>query len=227
MMNSNRICPAVGSQYKDSAVGLVFMESAVELAMETSKVESAVRNQAEAKLNQLEHNKLVGTMTNQLQVLKSEKNQLSLFKRLRRVARWSCNEEDQQEAIVYQQLSRCEDMESAVMTSALMSSQSADSLFPDARGSDVQSQLQWIQSQRKDFQTQCLSTQTQEDKSIVVEEDSGEAIDKPDASNSSIQSRAYMNQLLLYIQSRATVSSRRKSRRKKRRSSEALHPVAR
>ncbi|KZV42455.1 purine permease 7 [Dorcoceras hygrometricum] len=56
MMNSRRICPVDGSQYKDSAVGLVFMESAAELAMETSKVESAVRNQAEAKLNQLEHN---------------------------------------------------------------------------------------------------------------------------------------------------------------------------
>ncbi|KZV56842.1 hypothetical protein F511_21407 [Dorcoceras hygrometricum] len=48
--------------------------------------------------------------------------------------------------------------------------------------------LQWIQSQRKDFQKQCLFTQTQEYKSIVVEEDSGEAIDEPDASNSSIQS---------------------------------------
>ncbi|KZV35416.1 hypothetical protein F511_30560 [Dorcoceras hygrometricum] len=48
--------------------------------------------------------------------------------------------------------------------------------------------LQLIQLQRKDFQTQCLSIQTQEDKSIVVEEDSGEANDEPDASNSSIQS---------------------------------------
>ncbi|KZV44299.1 hypothetical protein F511_17622 [Dorcoceras hygrometricum] len=45
MMNSRRICPVDGSQYKDSAVGLVFMESAAGLAMETSKVESAVRNQ--------------------------------------------------------------------------------------------------------------------------------------------------------------------------------------
>ncbi|KZV50417.1 hypothetical protein F511_34596 [Dorcoceras hygrometricum] len=63
MMNSRRICPADGSQYKDSAVGLVFMESAAGLAMETSKVESAVRNQAKAKLNQLEHNKSAGTMT--------------------------------------------------------------------------------------------------------------------------------------------------------------------
>ncbi|KZV45791.1 hypothetical protein F511_35694 [Dorcoceras hygrometricum] len=43
------------------------------------------------------------------------------------------------------------------------------------------------------------SNQTQEDQSIVVEEDSGEASVKPDASNSSIQSRAYMYQLLLYI----------------------------
>ncbi|KZV38429.1 hypothetical protein F511_41314 [Dorcoceras hygrometricum] len=55
MMKSRRICPADGSQYRDSAVGLVFMESAAGLAMETSKVESAVRNQATAKLNQLEH----------------------------------------------------------------------------------------------------------------------------------------------------------------------------
>ncbi|KZT76141.1 hypothetical protein F511_46834 [Dorcoceras hygrometricum] len=63
MLNSRRICPADGSQYKDSAVVLVFMESAAGLAMETSKVESAVRNQAEAKLNQLEHNEPAGTMT--------------------------------------------------------------------------------------------------------------------------------------------------------------------
>ncbi|KZV31517.1 hypothetical protein F511_07368 [Dorcoceras hygrometricum] len=56
-MNSRRICPADGSQYIDSAVGLVFMESAAGLALETSKVESAVRNQAKAKLNQLEHSR--------------------------------------------------------------------------------------------------------------------------------------------------------------------------
>ncbi|KZT76864.1 hypothetical protein F511_46111 [Dorcoceras hygrometricum] len=63
MMNSRRICPADGSQYKVSAFGLVFMESATGLAMETSKVESVVRNQAKAKLNQLEHSKPAGTMT--------------------------------------------------------------------------------------------------------------------------------------------------------------------
>ncbi|KZV58611.1 hypothetical protein F511_11259 [Dorcoceras hygrometricum] len=63
MMNSRRICPADGSQHKQSAVGLVFMESAARLAMETSKVESSVRNQVEAKLNQLEHSEPAGTMT--------------------------------------------------------------------------------------------------------------------------------------------------------------------
>ncbi|KZV39121.1 hypothetical protein F511_15348 [Dorcoceras hygrometricum] len=49
--------------YKQSAVGLVFMKSAAGLAMETSKVESAIRNQAEAKLNQLEHDETAETMT--------------------------------------------------------------------------------------------------------------------------------------------------------------------
>ncbi|KZV27013.1 low-temperature-induced cysteine protein-like [Dorcoceras hygrometricum] len=52
-----------------------------------------------------------------------------------------------------------------------------------------QSKLQWIQSQRKDIQTQ----------SIVVEEDSGEAFDEPDASNSSIQSkRLFESAVALY-----------------------------
>ncbi|KZV34141.1 hypothetical protein F511_19231 [Dorcoceras hygrometricum] len=66
MMNSSRICPAVGSQYKDSAVGLVFMETAAGLAMETSRVKSVVRNQAEAKLNQLEYNMESAVMTSAL-----------------------------------------------------------------------------------------------------------------------------------------------------------------
>ncbi|KZV29799.1 hypothetical protein F511_13878 [Dorcoceras hygrometricum] len=55
-------------------------------------------------------------------------------------------------------------------------------LFGDSDSKTISRKLQWIQSQSKDFQKQCLSIQTQEDKSIVVEEDSGEAIDKPDAS---------------------------------------------
>ncbi|KZV17617.1 hypothetical protein F511_23443 [Dorcoceras hygrometricum] len=61
---------------------------------------------------------------------------------------------------------------------------------------------------------------------------------QPDASNSSIQSRAYLNQLLLYIQSQATVDpvasfsviaiqSTWIPRRKKRRSSEAWQTDAR
>ncbi|KZV32680.1 hypothetical protein F511_34990 [Dorcoceras hygrometricum] len=62
-ISSSYICPAVGSQHYRSAVGLVFMGSAVELAMETSRVISAVRNQAKAKLNQLEHDEPAETMT--------------------------------------------------------------------------------------------------------------------------------------------------------------------
>ncbi|KZV26264.1 hypothetical protein F511_38855 [Dorcoceras hygrometricum] len=57
---------------------------------------------------------------------------------------------------------------------------------------------------------------------------------QPDASNSNIHSRAYLNQLLLYIQSQATVDSvasysiqSQRSRRKKRRSSEAWQTDAR
>ncbi|KZT76710.1 hypothetical protein F511_46264 [Dorcoceras hygrometricum] len=76
MMNSNRICPAVGSQYNDSAVGLVFMESAAGLSLETSKVESVVRNQARAKLNQLKHNKSAGTITTSCKRLREKMNQL-------------------------------------------------------------------------------------------------------------------------------------------------------
>ncbi|KZV51458.1 ABC transporter C family member 10-like [Dorcoceras hygrometricum] len=95
MMNSRRICPTDGSQYKQSAVGLVFMESAAGLAMETSKVESAVRNQAKAKLNQLEHS----------------------------------HEEKPADA---------QDMKSAVMTSALMSSQSAVSFQQMKRSENME-----------------------------------------------------------------------------------------
>ncbi|KZV07156.1 hypothetical protein F511_45363 [Dorcoceras hygrometricum] len=64
-------------QYKDSAVGLVFMESAVELAMETSRVKSVVRNQARAKLNQLEHDEpaeMITTSCNRYSRSKKKKN---------------------------------------------------------------------------------------------------------------------------------------------------------
>ncbi|KZV28169.1 THO complex subunit 7A-like [Dorcoceras hygrometricum] len=55
-----------------------------------------------------------------------------------------------------------------------------------------------------------------------------DAIDEPVASNSSIQSRVYLYQLLLYIQSQDTVSSRKKSRRKelKKKQTVATLPVA-
>ncbi|KZV25344.1 hypothetical protein F511_26262 [Dorcoceras hygrometricum] len=54
-ISSSYICPADGSQYKDSTVGLVFMESAAGLAMETSKVESAVRNSSQSAVEKNRH----------------------------------------------------------------------------------------------------------------------------------------------------------------------------
>ncbi|KZV25178.1 vesicle-fusing ATPase [Dorcoceras hygrometricum] len=75
--------------------------------------------------------------------------------------------------------------------------------------------------------------QTQEDKSIIVEKDSGEEIDEPDASNSSIQSRAYMNQLLLRIQSLGnpvasySIQSQEIQTQEKKRSSEAVDNLRR
>ncbi|KZV50114.1 hypothetical protein F511_16507 [Dorcoceras hygrometricum] len=42
--------------------GVLIAWTAAGLAMETSKVESVVRNQAEAKLNQLEHSESAGTI---------------------------------------------------------------------------------------------------------------------------------------------------------------------
>ncbi|KZV49610.1 hypothetical protein F511_24427 [Dorcoceras hygrometricum] len=76
MISSSYICPSVGSQHKQPAVGLVFMESAAGLSLETSKVESVVRNQAEAKLNQLEHDEPAETMTTSCKRLREKLNQL-------------------------------------------------------------------------------------------------------------------------------------------------------
>ncbi|KZV46627.1 hypothetical protein F511_02974 [Dorcoceras hygrometricum] len=133
-ISSSYICPAVGSQYKQSAVGLVFIEWAAGLAMETSKVESAVRNQAEAKLNQLEHNKPAGTIC-YLEIAIAKRCRLHKLIRQRFALALKIQQED-----------------FALITSRKIQSR---------------------------------------------------ATVDPDASNNSIQSRAYMNQLLLYIQSQA------------------------
>ncbi|KZV23147.1 hypothetical protein F511_29012 [Dorcoceras hygrometricum] len=76
----------------------------------------------------------------------------------------------------------------------------------------LQATVDSVATQR--FPVAVFVIQTQEDKSIIVEEVSGEAFDEPDASNSSIQSRAYMNQLLLFNQSLASHPVVRNSRRK-------------
>ncbi|KZV32608.1 putative S-adenosylmethionine-dependent methyltransferase-like [Dorcoceras hygrometricum] len=138
-----------------------------------------------------------------------------------------------QSAVGYQQIKRSEIVKRrraeesadglALMTSSVTSSQSADGLNPAvARYQQIQQMLFVLRSSSRKIPAGsiCFIPAGQ-----------------PDASNSSIHSRAYMNQLLLYIQSQATVDPVASfsvivypvdlvPRRKKRRSSEAWHPGA-
>ncbi|KZV23053.1 pectinesterase [Dorcoceras hygrometricum] len=66
----------------------------VELAMETSRVKSVVRNQAEAKLNQLEHDEPAETM-NQLQALKRKDEPAVHAQRIEEVAKRSSRSDKQ------------------------------------------------------------------------------------------------------------------------------------
>ncbi|KZV50135.1 hypothetical protein F511_21284 [Dorcoceras hygrometricum] len=141
-ISSSYICPADGSQYKQSAVGLVFMESAAGLAMETSRVKSVVLGYQQMK--------------------RSKRDEATSCWR---ISRWFSVDDIIGDIIIFSRW-----FERAV-----------------ARISSSR-KLQWIQSQRKDFQTQCLYTQTQATTA---------------SSRWEIQSRVYMNQLLLLIQSQA------------------------
>ncbi|KZV55829.1 hypothetical protein F511_06678 [Dorcoceras hygrometricum] len=141
----------------------------------------------------------------------------SRSKKLRRIASWSWSDEDQLEAAT----SRCY-LEIAIAKRCRLHKliRQRFALALKIQQEDFalifqQSQLQWIQSQRKDIQSQCLSIHTKEGKSIIVEEDSGEAFDEPDASNSSIQSKS------LYESAVATHPVVGKSSR------ELQHPVVR
>ncbi|KZV32714.1 hypothetical protein F511_31171 [Dorcoceras hygrometricum] len=290
-ISSNYICPVDGSQYKRSAIVLVFMKSAAGLAMETSKVESAVRNQAEAKLNQLEQDEPTETM-NQLQALKSEVNQLVLATKKTISSSYICPADGSQYkrsaiVLVFMESAAGLAMETSKVESAVLAIQEEEESqagagamknqlerYVDVISSDVIIQqeatvletkktisssyicpadgsqykrsavgLVFIESavelamDTSKVESAVLAIQeeeesqagagamknqleryvdvissdviiqqeatTQEDKSIIVEEDSGEATDETDASNSSIQSRAYMNQLLLLNQSQA------------------------
>ncbi|KZV30981.1 hypothetical protein F511_15871 [Dorcoceras hygrometricum] len=224
-MNSRRICPADGSQYKQSAVGLVFMESAAGLAMETSKVESAVRNQAEAKLNQLEHSKPAGMMKTQLQALKRKDEPAgTCFEK-------SAEEIDRRRRFQSQKMKRRRAGESAdglaLMTSSVTSSYSADGLREQSQESAAiakRCRLHKLIRQRFALALkiqQILFALRFSSRKIPAGSICLIPAGQPDASNSSIQSRAYMNQLLLYIQSQALRIQSQRSRRKKRRSSEA------
>ncbi|KZV20910.1 hypothetical protein F511_14924 [Dorcoceras hygrometricum] len=202
----------VGSQYYQSAVGLVFMESAVELAMETSRVDSVVSEELKCEANQLDHVivKLAGESKKKKKIrvistadesVSSRKDiSTSLFKKKKK-RRWSWNEEVQQEATVgYQQKRRgaryvmsCDDISLDVIT--ISSWLSADEAKRERRSDVVLRFSRWISVDdvigdklQRPVATQrhpvamCLSIQTQED--------SGEAFDVSDASNSSIQSKS-------------------------------------
>ncbi|KZV42665.1 hypothetical protein F511_29617 [Dorcoceras hygrometricum] len=68
---------------------------------------------------------------------------------------------------------------------------SADEAKRERRSDVVLRFSRWISADDVfDFQSKYWSIQAQEDKSIIVEEDSGETFDEPDASNSSIQSKS-------------------------------------
>ncbi|KZV28168.1 ruvB-like protein 1 [Dorcoceras hygrometricum] len=95
-ISSSYTCPAVGSRYYQSAVGLVFMESAVELAMETSRVDLVVRNQAEAKLNQLEHVEPAETTTTSCKLAEPVDYRSAVNKALQAEQDWKAIEEERQ-----------------------------------------------------------------------------------------------------------------------------------
>ncbi|KZV55698.1 glutamate receptor 2.7-like [Dorcoceras hygrometricum] len=231
MMNSRRICPADGSQYKHSAVGLVFMESAAGLAMETSKVESAVRNQAEAKFEP------AGACDQQEAIV---------YQQLRRCARYgiSCDDISLDVITISSWLSADENADGlALMTSSVTSSYSADGLREQSQESAAIAKRCRLHKLIRQRFALALKIQ-QEDFALITSRKipAGSIFlipaGQPDASNSSIQSRAYLNQLLLYIQSQATVDpvasfsviaiqSTWIPRRKKRRSSEAWQTDAR
>ncbi|KZV47830.1 hypothetical protein F511_39815 [Dorcoceras hygrometricum] len=107
--------------------------------------------QRRPKLNQLEHINLADD-EDQLQALKSKVNQLSPFqKKKKKKRRWSWNDEVQQEATVEDsadeekrerrsdvvlRFSRWINVDD-VISDVIQSQESAGSLHPDARGSDV------------------------------------------------------------------------------------------
>ncbi|KZV32877.1 interferon-induced guanylate-binding protein 2-like [Dorcoceras hygrometricum] len=123
--------------------------------METSRGESAVRNQARAMLNQLEH---VGYQ----QMKRSAKDDATSCWRF---SRWISDDDVIGDVIIF---SRCFERAVARISSSRSYSESS-------RNAKISSRS-------------VLSNQTQEDKYFFDEEDSGEAIGEPDASNSSIQS---------------------------------------
>ncbi|KZV48086.1 paired amphipathic helix protein Sin3-like 2 [Dorcoceras hygrometricum] len=113
------------------------MESAAGLAMETSKVKSGVRNQAEDKLNQLEHSESAGLMRRPAASAKEKdesagtgiaKTAGEIDRKRRYSADALCDEENQQVLLSRETSSRKEFSRSANQLKTLISSEAVDDL---------------------------------------------------------------------------------------------------
>ncbi|KZV35470.1 hypothetical protein F511_30460 [Dorcoceras hygrometricum] len=109
----------------------------------------------------------------------------------------------------------------ALMTSSMKSSYSADGLREQSQESAAiakrcrlhklirQRFALALKIQQEDFALFVQQSQATEEP-VATQRFPDAVFEQPDASNSSIQSRAYMYQLLLYISSRVTVQARRR-----------------
>ncbi|KZV43870.1 hypothetical protein F511_37906 [Dorcoceras hygrometricum] len=88
------------------------------------------------------------------------------------------------------------------------SQESAGSLHPDARGSDVQSKLQWIQSQRKDFQTQCFGATRRKQQQHPVERLFESAVAIYSVARFSVQSQEIQAQRIEEVAKRSSRSDK-------------------
>ncbi|KZV34220.1 interactor of constitutive active ROPs 2, chloroplastic-like [Dorcoceras hygrometricum] len=129
----------------------------------------------------------------------------SRYSRRRRIASWSWswswnNEEDQLERFVDDISSDVIIQQEATVISRKIQQMRRDALDMIQQEEFALLTIRKIQSQRKDFQTQCLSIQSQDEVS--------------DASNSSIQSKSLYESAVANQPVASFASSRKKSRRK-------------
>ncbi|KZV26663.1 hypothetical protein F511_34753 [Dorcoceras hygrometricum] len=158
--------------------------------METSRVISAVRNQAKAKLNQLEQDEPAGTRIEKLAGESYRRRRCAklLLTNLLAVAIICTVDES-----INSRYLRCKE-ESCYLEIAMAKRCRLHKLIR-------QRFALALKIQQEDFALIISADEATVDS--VATQRYPDAIDEPDASNSSIQSRAYLNQLLLINQSQA------------------------